>query len=216
MKPASPSLFQRWSLIGAVNLYSLYLKRFIDLILALISLVLLAPLFDLLFIVIKLDSRGPFLFIQVRIGRNQKKFKIYKIRTMEAKAGVRANDPKQTYITTQKKDPRITRAGLFLRKTHLDELPQLINVLLGHMSLIGVRPDAPSQMNQYNKDVWQKRHLFRPGITGLSQVHSANSNFNFSARQKYDLHYVKSNRKFLLDLYIFYKTFLKLCNMSGN
>jgi undecaprenyl phosphate N,N'-diacetylbacillosamine 1-phosphate transferase len=187
-----------------------------DLTLALIFLLLLAPMFFLLLIIVKLDSPGPFFFIQVRIGRNQKEFKIYKIRTMDIKASVRANDPTKTYITTQKNDPRITKVGLFLRKAHLDELPQLINVVLGQMSFVGVRPDAPSQINDYTNDAWQKRHLFRPGITGLSQINSANANFNFSARQKYDLLYVKSNRKFLLDIYIVYKTFLKLYTVNGN
>ena len=98
----------------------------------------------------------------------------------------------------------------------MDELPQLINVVLGQMSFVGVRPDAPSQINDYNNDVWQKRHIFYPRITGLSQVHSANANFNFSAKQKCDLHYVKSNQKFLLDIYIVYKTILKLSAVKGN
>ena len=197
-------------------MYSLYLKRFMDLTAALILLVLLAPIFFLLFIIVKLDSQGPFFFIQVRVGRSLKEFKIYKIRTMDSKASVRANDPTQTYITTQKNDARITRVGHYLRKAHLDELPQLINVVLGQMSFIGVRPDAPSQINDYTNAAWRKRHICRPGITGLSQVHSADPNFNFSSRQKYDLLYVKSNQKFLLDIYITYKTIRKICTVNGN
>jgi len=197
-------------------MYSLFFKRLIDLIAALMLMLLFSPILGFLFILVKLESPGPFFFIQARIGRNLKEFKIVKIRTMNAEACIRANDRSQKYITTQKNDARLTKLGPFLRKAHLDELPQLINVVLGQMSFIGVRPDAPSQVNDYSSDIWQERHKFRPGITGLSQVHSADANFNFSARLKYDLHYVRNNRKFFLDIYIIYRTFLKLKAMSGS
>lgn len=196
-------------------MYSRYFKRMFDIIFAVILLILLTPLFWILFVIVKLDSPGPFLFIQLRIGRNLNKFKIFKIRTMSAEAGIRANDPTITYVTTKKDDPRITRSGKLLRKTHLDELPQLLNVIKGDMSFIGVRPDAPSQVGDYDEDIWHKRHLLRPGITGLSQIQSGNPNFNASARRKYDLHYVRHNGKFLLDVYIVFKTIAKLLRVNG-
>ena len=107
------------------------------------------------------------------------------------------------------------RVGKILRKSHLDELPQLINVIKGDMSFIGVRPDAPSQSTDYDEDVWRKRHLMRPGITGLSQIHSGKAHFNASSRCKYDLFYVRCNGKFLLDGYIALKTILKLLKWNG-
>ena len=196
-------------------MYSRYLKRMFDILFAVMLLILLAPLFLILFIIVKWDSPGPFLFIQVRIGRHLKPFKIFKIRTMSAEAGIRANDPTITYETTKQNDPRITRSGKILRKTHLDELPQLLNVIKGDMSFIGVRPDAPSQIADYDEAIWHKRHLMRPGITGLSQIQSGNPNFNASARTKFDLHYVRQNGKFVLDVYIVLKTVVKLFRING-
>ena len=129
-------------------------------------------------------------------------------------AGVIANDEMQPYITTSENDERITKAGAILRKFHLDELPQFVNVIIGDMSIVGVRPDAPSQIDDYKQYVWVNRHLMRPGITGLSQIHSGDLDFDFSSRNKYDLYYVKSKKKLRLDLYILWRTVLKV--MRGN
>ena len=133
---------------------------------------------------------------------------------MYERAGVIANDEMQPYITTSENDERITKAGAILRKFHLDELPQFVNVIIGDMSIVGVRPDAPSQIDDYKKYVWVNRHLMRPGITGLSQIHSGDLDFDFSLRNKYDLYYVKSKKKLRLDLYILWRTVLKV--MRGN
>jgi lipopolysaccharide/colanic/teichoic acid biosynthesis glycosyltransferase len=196
-------------------MYDSFMKRAIDVLISFILLVSLIPVFIALLVLIKLDSSGPFLFVQVRVGRYQKAFHIYKIRTMDAKASIKSNDVSQEYITTSKNDLRITKIGLILRKLHLDELPQLVNVIVGDMSLVGVRPDAPSQKKDYHPCDWEKRHLMRPGITGLSQIHSADSDYDFSLRNKYDLSYVESEQRFWLDMRVFYKTFLKVFRGSG-
>lgn len=196
-------------------MYNFFLKRVIDILLSFTLFVSLIPVFIILLVFVKLDSTGPFLFVQARVGRHQKAFNIYKIRTMDAETSVRSNDVSQEYITTSKNDLRITRIGLILRKFHLDELPQLVNVIVGDMSLVGVRPDAPSQIKDYEPCDWAKRHLLRPGITGLSQIHSTDSDYDFSVRNKYDLSYVRSERKFWLDMSIFYKTFLKIFRGSS-
>ena len=200
---------RRWKLIGVVSMYDYFFKRIVDVIISLIALVLLSPIFFVLFFLIKLDTTGPFIFSQVRIGRHRKEFIIYKLRTMDSAACVQSNDKTQTYVTTFENDPRITTIGLILRRFHIDELPQLINVLRGEMSLVGVRPDAPSQSTEYKNYVWVNRHLMRPGITGLSQVHANDLDFDFSLRNKYDLFYTKSKRKFKLDIYIIFRTVLK-------
>ena len=190
-------------------MYDYFFKRIVDVMISLVALVLLTPVFFVLFLLIKLDTTGPFLFSQVRIGRHRKEFIIYKLRTMDSAACVQSNDKTQTYVTTFENDPRITTIGLILRRFHIDELPQLINVLRGEMSLVGVRPDAPSQSTEYKNYVWVNRHLMRPGITGLSQVHANDLDFDFSLRNKYDLFYTKSKRKFKLDIYIIFRTVLK-------
>jgi len=195
-------------------MYEFIFKRFFDVIISVTLVVLLAPIFLVLFILVKCDSPGPFIFSTARIGRDSERFVIYKIRTMYERAGVIANDEMQPYITTSENDERITKAGAILRKFHLDELPQFVNVIIGDMSIVGVRPDAPSQIDDYKQYVWVNRHLMRPGITGLSQIHSGDLDFDFSSRNKYDLYYVKSKKKLRLDLYILWRTVLKV--MRGN
>tara|TARA_B100000787_G_C16198231_1_gene302630 strand:- start:2042 stop:2635 length:594 start_codon:yes stop_codon:yes gene_type:complete len=191
-------------------MYRFVFKRLLDFIVSFILLVILTPFLGILFVLVKLDSPGPFIFSTPRIGRGCQTFIFYKIRTMNQIAGINANDKTKPYVTTSENDKRITKIGVVLRKFHLDELPQLINVLIGDMSLIGVRPDAPSQISDYKKRFWVNRHLIRPGITGLSQIHSGDPNFSFSLRNKYDLFYVKSKQGLSLDLHIVYRTVLKV------
>ncbi|MDB3979069.1 sugar transferase [Pseudomonadales bacterium] len=195
-------------------MYDRFFKRVSDFVISVILLVLVSPILLVLVILVKSDSPGPFIFSTTRIGRNSQKFIIYKIRTMRESAGIAANDERQPYITTMENDERITKIGSILRRFHLDELPQLINVMLGDMSIVGVRPDAPTQIDDYKDYVWTNRHLMRPGITGLSQIHSSDLGFDFSSRNKYDLYYVKRKKKFWLDLYILWKTVLKI--IRGN
>lgn len=140
------------------------MKRLIDIIISGAALITLAPLLAVLIIWIRIDSPGPALFRQTRIGRGAAPFTIYKLRSMSADAEARGG------YSTQVGDPRITRAGAFVRRTSLDELPQLFNVLRGDMSLVGPRPDTPMQQSNYTPTDWQLRHAVRPGITGLAQA----------------------------------------------
>ena len=200
---------------GVVPMYENYGKRIFDIIISLGLIFFLAPLSCILFILVKMDSRGPFLFIQPRIGRDLKEFKIFKIRTMDSETCVRALDVTKTFVTTAVNDPRITKVGHFLRKSHMDELPQLVNVLLGDMSLIGVRPDVPSQVKQYSANFRRKRHLKRPGITGLTQINSFKPGFTANDNFRFDIFYARRKASCFLDCYILYQTVIKLLKMNS-
>lgn len=183
------------------------IKHLFDKIFSFILLVILSPLFILIAILIKLDSKGPVFFIQQRVGKDNKLFNIYKFRTMVPDA---INIGSGVY--TEENDPRITRIGRFLRKTSLDELPQLINILKGEMSFIGPRPTLAYQVEQYN-DFQRKRLLVRPGVTGLAQVNGRNS-LSWPERIEYDVKYVE-NYSLMLDFKILLKTFLVIFKQEG-
>ncbi|WP_261130805.1 sugar transferase [Bacillus sp. Marseille-Q3570] len=178
--------------------YSRFIKRYIDLFISLISIVLLSPLFVIISIIVKMDSKGPIFFVQNRVGRNNTQFKIYKFRTMVDKAECMG-----TGLKTSKNDMRITRIGKILRKTSLDEIPQLINIFNGDMSIIGPRPTLKQVIDQLPEE-YRNRHLVRPGITGLAQINGRQS-LNWSEKVKYDLRYIE-NLSLLLDIKIFFKT----------
>jgi exopolysaccharide biosynthesis polyprenyl glycosylphosphotransferase len=169
-------------------------KRLFDLLAAVALLILTAPLFALVALAIKLDSRGPVFFIQERMGYNKRRFQLFKFRTMVVDAEARMQEiehlnEKEGPIFKIKNDPRITRLGRFLRKTSLDELPQLINVVLGDMSLVGPRPLSMRDALGLNA-AWQKRRFsVKPGITCLWQV-SGRSNLSFKEWMLLDLEYI--------------------------
>jgi lipopolysaccharide/colanic/teichoic acid biosynthesis glycosyltransferase len=143
--------------------------RFFDILFSLIGLVLASPLFIVLSIWIKADSKGPVFFIQERVGRNDMNFSLYKFRSMIYKS----QDTIQ--ITVGKRDPRITRVGYFIRRYKLDELPQLINVFLGQMSLVGPRPEVRKYVNLYNKEQWVILSV-KPGITDYASIEFVEEN----------------------------------------
>src|SRR5208282_2035625 len=156
-----------------------------------------SPLFLLLTILIKLDSKGPALFRQERVGLNGRRFRMFKFRTMYRDAPAYAHSPKES------DDLRITRLGRFLRRTSLDELPQLLNVVLGNMSLVGPRPEMPFIVETYNERHSQRLHV-KPGITGLWQL-SGDRNYLIHENIEYDLYYIK-NRNFFMDFAILLHT----------
>ena len=176
----------------------LILKRLIDILLSLIGLVFLAIPFAIITLAIKLDSKGPVFFRQERVGLNGKVFKTWKFRTMIVGAVKRGLG----YNVAQD-DPRVTRVGRFLRSWGLDELPQLVNVLKGEMSIVGPRPTLQYQVDRY--DEFQRRRLLaKPGITGCALIHGRNL-LSWEERIKYDVWYV-DHWSILLDLWIMLKT----------
>ena len=171
-------------------MYKNILKKLIDIVGALILLSLLIIPFIIIAFFIKLDSKGAIFYRQIRIGKKCKHFKIFKFRTMVSDADTIGG------YSTKVNDSRITKIGAFLRKTSIDELPQIFNILFGDMSFIGPRPDVPAQEINYTKDEFIKRHQTLPGITGLAQCRNRHGTTN-SARKRYDIFY---NRKISLIL----------------
>jgi len=163
------------------------------------GLIILSPFLILIAIAIKLDSEGPVLFIQTRAGKDGKPFRVYKFRTM-----VKNAEEKGPGYFVEKNDSRITRVGSFLRKYSLDELPQLINVLKGEMSLVGPRPTLMYQVEEYDDYQWRRLEV-KPGITGWAQVNGRNE-LTWPEKIKHDVWYV-DNRSFWLDLKIIFMTF---------
>ena len=186
------------------------IKRLFDIIVSFLGLLILSPLFLLLTILIKCDSKGPVFFIQKRVGRNGKKFGIFKFRTMRINAEelIASFTPEQLKEWKEnfklKNDPRITRVGKFLRNTSLDELPQLINIFIGNMSLVGPRPIVEEELEWYGE---KKSVLLsvRPGLTGWWAT-NGRSEVSYPERCDYELYYVY-NCSLLLDIKILFKTF---------
>jgi len=178
------------------NIYR-YFKRVFDILVTLVILPIVLPLSFIIGLLVKLDSRGPVLFKQMRVGKNGKKFKLYKFRSMQSSTPAYAINP------TKFDDPQITRIGRFLRKTSLDEIPQLINVLKGDMSLVGPRPEMPFIVAEYN-DYHRERLKVLPGITGLWQL-SGDRSKSIHENMDYDLYYI-SNMSLFLDVGILLET----------
>ncbi len=179
-------------------MYKTFFKRVIDLFFSLMLFLLLLVPFFVIAIVIKMDSQGVIFYRQQRIGKNGKLFNIYKFRTMVSDAD------KIGSFSTAKNDSRITKVGAFLRKTSLDELPQVFNILLGEMSFIGPRPDVLQQKNLYTESEFEQRHQVLPGITGLAQCVNRH-NATLEERKQSDIYYA-NNISFLLDAKICFLT----------
>lgn len=199
-------------------------KRFFEFIASLIALILFSPLLILISLSIYLFDKGPIFFKQIRVGKDGRKFLIYKFRTMKINENVLHKDGKiietrdemiearKKYKTTINNDPRISLIGKFLRPIHLDELPQLLNVISGEMSIVGPRPDAPVQEIDYSELFWKKRISIKPGITGYAQLHKCSS---LSERNFYDEIYIKK-RNFIFDISIIIRTFFKIMFIKSN
>lgn len=181
------------------------IKKIFDITSSAIGIVILSPLFLIVSILIKLDSPGKVLFIQDRLGKDGKVFKIYKFRTMCDNAINIGNG-----LFTDETDSRITKIGSFLRKTSIDELPQLFNILKGDMSLVGPRPPVPNFPYKYDEysEVQKTRFEMLPGITGWAQVVGRNS-IDWDERITLDIDYVK-NYSFLWDIKIIILTLAKV------
>lgn len=192
-------------------------KRFIDIVLSLFGIIALSPIYLILILLIKSDSKGPAVFKQVRVGKDNKDFTIYKFRTMivdaEKKRSLEINpEDIGNFVFQSKEDNRITKVGSFLRKTSLDELPQLFNVFKGDMSLVGPRPEIPDVVKYYPPE-YAQRLLVLPGITGLAQV-SGRGEIELAKTIYYDLTYIK-NFSVWLDIKILFKTVFSVFKKEG-
>ncbi|WP_088012457.1 sugar transferase [Gottfriedia acidiceleris] len=191
---------QQFESLKKKSIFYSFIKRTLDIVFASLAFVISLP-FVLFFIaLIKIDSPGPALFIQERVGLNGKIFNIYKLRTMRMDAEI--NGPQ--WASTD--DPRITKLGHFLRKTRIDELPQFVNVLRGDMSLVGPRPERAFFLVKFNHEVpgFTNRLTVKPGLTGWAQV---NGGYELTPKEKLvlDLHYIE-HQSIILDIRIMFKT----------
>jgi exopolysaccharide biosynthesis polyprenyl glycosylphosphotransferase len=194
-----------------------WLKRVTDIVLVGMGLIVLAPILALIALAVKLDSRGPVFYGQLRLGKDGRQFKMLKFRSMNVDADKRLSELKQQNEATgplfkMRRDPRVTRVGRFIRRWSLDELPQLINVFRGEMSLVGPRPPMPSEVAEYED--WQLGRLRAvPGVTGLWQV-SGRSEVPFHDMVRLDLHYIR-NWSLALDVEILLRTIPAVLTSRG-
>lgn len=185
-------------------MYRFFFKRIIDILLSFIGLLFFLPILLLLIVFLTFANQGKPFFIQKRPGKNKKIFKIIKFKTM--------NDKKDIHGNLLPDVDRLTKVGSFVRKTSLDEIPQLLNVLKGEMSLIGPRPLLPEYLPLYDESQ-KRRHNVRPGITGWAQVNGRNA-ISWTQKFEYDVWYV-DNLSLTTDLKVFFLTFMKVFKSEG-
>jgi len=185
-------------------------KRAMDIVGAMAGLVVLSPLMLFVAVLIKLDSPGPVFYVQERMGLDAKPFKIFKFRSMRKDAEARGPG------WTVEDDPRVTRLGQIIRRINVDELPQLINVLMGQMSLVGPRPERPVYVNQFRRSIprYMDRHWEKAGLTGWAQVNGLRGDTSISERTKYDIWYIE-NWSLLLDIKILIRTVFNVFKASN-
>lgn len=197
--------------------FQFFLKRMLDIILSAFGILILSPIFLIVSLWIKIDSKGPIVFRQIRVGLNGENFTIYKFRTMVVDAEKKREleiDPGnlENFVFQSKSDNRITRSGAFLRKSSLDEIPQLFNVFIGNMSLVGPRPEIPDIVKYYS-EAYAQRLLVPPGITGLAQI-SGRGEIELGKTVYYDLTYIKEFSLWL-DVKILFKTVTSVFRSEG-
>lgn len=197
------------------------LKRSFDLIFSFAGFIILFPVFFIICFIIKITSKGPILFKQTRVGKNSKKFRIFKFRTMYI------NAEKSGQLTVGMRDSRITPIGYYLRKSKLDELPQLINIILGEMSFVGPRPEVPKYVSKYNNEQTKVLNV-RPGITDLASLEYIDENNLLAntdnpeklyiehimpAKLDLNMQYIE-NQSLLLDLKLIFLTIFKIIGVK--
>lgn len=182
-------------------MYKNFIKRLLDIVLSFLILIVLMLVFIPVAIAIKLEDGGPVFYLDKRYGKDMKEFIMYKFRSMKVNAPDIRNEDGTTYNSAN--DPRVTKIGRFIRKTSIDELPQILNVLIGDMSLIGPRPSPLGDKTQYGEKFFRKFEV-KPGITGYSQAYVRNE-ASMETRIEYDTYYV-DNISFPLDVKIFFAT----------
>ena len=180
-------------------------KRLVDIVGSAIGLILLSPILIVLAILVKTTSKGPIIFKQERVGLHNKKFYMYKFRSMKVQT-----EAEERKGWTVKNDPRVTRIGAFMRKTSLDELPQLWNILVGDMSIVGPRPERPQFVEKFKEEIprYMIKHQVRPGLTGWAQVNGYRGDTSIRRRIECDLYYIE-NWSMVLDIKIMFMTVFK-------
>jgi exopolysaccharide biosynthesis polyprenyl glycosylphosphotransferase len=207
-----------WTIVLPIDGNSIFnpytvLKRMADIAVAILGLTIFLVLFPLIALLIRLDSSGGIFYSQERVGLNGRVFRIYKFRSMVADA-----EEKSGAVFSQQGDPRVTRLGRLMRRTRLDELPQLMNILRGDMSLIGPRPERPEHVHRLTQKIpfYRTRLVVRPGLTGWAQVRYGYGSDDEDAliKLQYDLYYIR-HQSFLLDMNILVRTIGRVLRMSG-
>lgn len=203
--------------IGEKRLYQ-YIKRILDIIISAIAIIVLLPIFLIITIAIKLETKGPAIFKHTRVGKDGKIIKIYKFRTMVNNA---EDMIKNLTLEQQKEfkekfkianDPRITKVGMFLRGTSLDELPQLLNIIKGDLSIIGPRPVIAEELKKYEDNIGKFLSI-TPGLTGYWAANGRSST-TYEQRMQMELYYI-DNFSFFMDIKVFFKTILSVLKREG-
>ena len=198
-----PGFYFRY--VSLSNTFNALVKRCMDIVGSLICIVLFSPIMLLTAIAVKVTSKGPLIFKQERVGLHNEPFRMYKFRTMYVQT-----EEEERKGWTHKDDPRITKIGRFLRKTSLDEFPQLFNVLKGDMSLVGPRPERPQYVEKFREEIprYMIKHQVRPGMTGWAQVNGYRGDTSIRKRIEHDLYYIE-NWTIGLDIKILFLTVFK-------
>lgn len=191
-------------------MYKRFGKRTFDLLFSILLMPIFISIFIITTIAIIIEDKGSIFYIQKRLGKDGKIYGMFKFRSMKINAPDLRNEDGSTYNSDD--DPRVTKVGKFIRKTSIDEIPQILNVLKGDMSFIGPRPDLPDHLKLYSKEEKKKLNVL-PGITGYNQAYYRNS-IEWKARLKNDVYYVE-NISLLFDIKIFFKTFDVVLNKKG-
>ena len=189
--------------VPLTNSGNIFIKRIFDICAALFGIVITSPIMLIVAILIKLTSKGPIIFKQERVGLHNKTFKMYKFRSMRVQS-----EKKEKKGWTKKNDPRVTPVGRFIRKTSIDELPQLFNILKGDMSLVGPRPERPQFVEKFMEEIprYNVKHQVRPGLTGWAQVNGLRGDTSIRKRVEYDIYYIE-NWSVFFDIKIIIMTF---------
>ncbi|MBP5252585.1 MAG: undecaprenyl-phosphate glucose phosphotransferase [Lachnospiraceae bacterium] len=190
--------------VPLTNSGNIFVKRLFDIFASFIGIVITSPIMLIVAILIKLTSKGPVIFKQERVGLHNKPFKMYKFRSMRVQS-----EKKEKKGWTTKNDPRVTSVGRFIRKTSIDELPQLFNILKGDMSLVGPRPERPQFVEKFMEEIprYNVKHQVRPGLTGWAQVNGLRGDTSIRKRVEYDIYYIE-NWSVMFDIRIILMTFI--------
>jgi lipopolysaccharide/colanic/teichoic acid biosynthesis glycosyltransferase len=189
-------------------------KKLFDIAFSILGILITSPILLLISLAIIIDSKGSIIFKQYRLGKYGKEFYMFKFRSMVENA-----ETMGTGLFNYEDDPRVTRVGQFLRKTSLDELPQLFNILKGEMSFVGPRPPVTYELGNYNEfsDKLKKRFIVKPGVTGFAQIAGRNE-LSWDEKIKFDIEYIKKYQKWgiLIDIKIILLTIVKVLRMEGS